>query len=609
MSINENDHQPGTPGMQGGGQTNTRPSIDTNSDTMFGGGSQNNNQHTGHGDQASENPFQNNTGPQPSDLFSFNSQGNRFSILPETMGSDYTRAFAKTAGEIVKDVKEVDITIIDNETTPNTAYSLAVVTLNKSETVYFYTLLLAKTGEINSNLLVTDNTNTIIVPSDAFDGVLRETVSNHMAAKYPGKKLVLAGETVVDAEVPPDDKNIVYGLIANASRACATVFEMSKPNFQDMTLSPEVMGNNKLSIEIAVAKQTIMDETTLPRRLDYSADLAVSAYVDQRQVRSLNLQESKRRIIRTGGLVDVVPYTERNQMYGQRIMFTPNIVVNHIKGEFLTPSSCVLALVVASSVRTNNLWMEMMKPQEGDEIHDLGALNYLANLEGNETGMGEKLDFSNSSTMEINSTLARMFSQGVSISLDVDISGASSWYMDFFRKNNNLILKAANCLTGGRMQYQGGVVATIKQIPKGYWVDNNGTRRDIREVDFLAILNGFDGDMSVVTDWVVSGTSQGYNKMPEIIRRLFPSAVITGWTHRVTFNHMFIQELERYVSESGFFANLNAPSVVQGFTDWSQSTAAISDAWVSVNPSFIRSSGPGGYGPAYGGSPSGRGWW
>ena len=535
-------------------------------------------------------------------LFDFATPNTFGTILPENMGTEYTRELGTAVNEVIKDISNIQVLVLDNSSTANMAYSCIVLTLTgENNMVAAYTMLLAATGQISESVTTGMKDDNIIVPSDAFDNVLRNTVDNSIKIKMGSNiTIVGSGTVVVPEEFNPKDKNAVYQLVANAARACATSIEIGKKEFSDLVLGEANLNQVRLSIDISCDAGTRFDDLGQPLRTMFTSDLVVQTDVNKREVRSINLTESKRRLLRNSGFVDLIPYIDEQQVVGGLIRttrYTPNIIINSMKGEYLTPAACILNLIVGSSVRNNGLWMEMIKPSPDDVAHDLGGLNYLTNLEGSDTGVGEKMDFSNATPSVYNGTLAKMTSPGCSISMDVEVGGPSSWYMGLFSNpsNKESLIRAANSLTGGKFSnnYRNGPIVTgMTKVPKGYYVDNNGERRSIMDIDLIAVINAFKGDIAVINDWVISGTTIGYNKKPEIIKRMLPNAVINGWVNRVTFNSDFIMALEAAVSASGFFVNLNSPNVTMGTPDFAQVTSNIGQARINPGASpFIRAAG------------------
>lgn len=93
------------------------------------------------------------------------------------------------------------------------------------------------------------------------------------------------------------------------------------------------------------------------------------------------------------------------------------------------------------------------------------------------------------------------------------------------------IIKAIDVLTGNKFSEVWGfnepvMAAYATLVPGGYWIDNDGLRRDIRDIGYLALANHSDETMAreLSADWLEAGTEpdeiRAINKRLELIRDL-----------------------------------------------------------------------------------------
>ena len=173
-----------------------------------------------------------------------------------------------------------------------------------------------------------------------------------------------------------------------------------------------------------------------------------------------------------------------------------------------------------------------------------------------------------------------MFYKQTSLALDVSDAGADTWMNEVFAAaaNKNLnaqaaILSAASRLTNRAINQfypnpDSPVVIRNERVLLGYWKNEKGERRDIREVDLVWIANRFGKKgIKEIREW-----SQTYNPnwdearslaiRRDILRQLLPGVVFTGEGQRVTFTAKFIRALSQALALQGFVARANLPGAM-----------------------------------------------
>jgi hypothetical protein len=176
---------------------------------------------------------------------------------------------------------------------------------------------------------------------------------------------------------------------------------------------------------------------------------------------------------------------------------------------------------------------------------------------------------------ELVQLLSSTFRPGLVMSLDVPEYAPSSWCTGVFAAASNgnpdavaAIYNAAMQLTNGMFQshFPAGTPMFVDQgnrIHMGYYTDRNGDKRDIRDIDYLAVLNMLSNDMNTVADYSNSFNSaaldinQRLAMRKRIITGIAQRAEITGFATRVTFSSQFIDALGAAIAATGFATRLD----------------------------------------------------
>jgi hypothetical protein len=562
----------------------------------------------------------------------FGLSNSNLGFMPTSMGGEYTEAWAESLKKLYKRQETVNTKIIkiDDGTL---AYNCLVVCMNaKTEPskVAYHVLLLAATGtppsrvaEINTDFMLNPppgkRPEFPRIPSDAFDEVLMNVVRERVVQAYVGIKDVTFFQTdgvVIPVNMDPSNESEIWLEVANAGNACYWELVLNRPDFGDLNVG-EAMSSQQgieLTIDIRAERGTLMNEVHKPIRHSFVTELVTQSL--NRRVQSINLNNDREVVTRVVGFTDFIPVPQTvNTSTGlpaNIFRFRPHLIFNSINAQVSTPGFLMLALAMGFSTYNNDVWLNTIRPVENDPIHDPGVLNYLANLEGNKTGVGERVDFfaSGLSAYEVTDSLRKFFIPGVVVSVDVDVFGPQTWFTSILSsaavpgKNQNAAIRAvvAACdvLTGGRFsaRFNGNIFDNVIQIPTGTWIDKNGVERDLRDIDFLAVSD-FMGPENTrgIHEWALASLNSGINniaataKRLEIIKQIAPDAVIEGAAMRLTFSAAFQEALTGAIAESGFAANMNAANVITGMGDLATVGDYMASSVVtSTNMPFARTS-------------------
>ncbi len=552
-----------------------------------------------------EQPQQPNEGFMKKPLFTLTSGGLFGSPIGRGLGSEVYSKFKDKMKAIFESVldpnAEMAIIDLDNVNEPALMYSSIIIAMRFKNRpnlgVSYYLILLEDTGD--KLLPAMDNINgqqveILRLTCDAFDDVLYQKAYYKVAGFFNTDNIHYVDGTVIPADFNLEDNRAIYSIALNAGWACGTDLETRDPEFVDLNLAASP-ADSQLNINVAFGKQTLLDATGLPMRSDLviNFDSRKNNQGPQRN-QSVNTGDKELKISTLSGFIDVawieqgqnafnVAYAQNQQIrqkYAARLIIT-NLASNHL----YTMSSVLLALATAVSVRDDNNWIQTFRPAgiAGREVDmsDIGALNIEANLSKEPSGFGTRVDTKSDSFRleDLGQLVAALICPGLMISMDCPEAGPQSWYLSVFNMASkgspgaySAIFSAAQQLTNfnfGRNFAEGEPIFTDvhNRIHNGYYVDKQMQRRDIRDIDHLAVCNLVgERDPRLIRAW--ANTFLGKNEAAPVrmaarkrmIQNLTgESAVFTGFSERVTFTSRFLDALVTGIAAAGVSVRVNTP--------------------------------------------------
>jgi hypothetical protein len=450
----------------------------------------------------------------------------------------------------------------------------------------YHTLLLADTmGNAPAATLSIQGQNVTVPrpPGDAYDDKMRNVILERLQREY--RNVSPNNMFEAEAEVIPrgyayKNADQVRRTILNALKAAATALVTATvPDLQDIVLDGNARNLN-LQVRVSTRQNQIVDEVGDVVRTDIRIDLTEGKAQQAQQVTnvipSLNNGEQVSELLSIGAFIDLSyepavgavqnnPYAPVMQaQLGQAIgrqLYRPRLVITHFETtEMRTLPGQLLALATVPALTEGFAWFSQFTPVKGTQfdMHDIGAIGYEANPTNNPSGIGDRFDTRANTFTDTN--LAQLLHAYVLpdmfISMDVEECGPSTYWNSVFLaaasgslEANKAIFYAADVLTNGnfsKLHNMTGpaVLNDQNRIHLGDYTDKSGNKRDIRDVDYLAILNTFGAnDMVAVQGW-----SDSYNRVefPMELRmdarfRLIEQAIgssvnLKGFARRVTFH-------------------------------------------------------------------------
>jgi hypothetical protein len=300
-------------------------------------------------------------------------------------------------------------------------------------------------------------------------------------------------------------------------------------------------------------------------------------------------------------------------------------VITHLQTDSIaTLPATLLQLASIAGMEENSNWMHSVYARAiGDRSvqSNPSILRVIANPSRNANGMGEYVDvmtdtaLSSGGFVDLIKTVAR---PELIYSLDVPLLGATSFALDIFRtaadaspkaaSAQRIIVAAADVLTNGNFSklYDNTkpMFVDLNNVTLlGNYTDENGTVRDIRDVDLLAVANTFipqENGFNTVQKYTLTyygneHIAKRLRDRRELIEAMCGARVkFTGLAARVTPSAFFMGALCRAIAECGVVSRLNIPSArlsmqpQQGFATFSNDvlTSGLSEPTM-VKPASI----------------------
>ena len=416
---------------------------------------------------------------------------------------------------------------------------------------------------------------------DVYNNAMWEKVKQLVATNYPANSQIRdASSTVIPLEMALDDVDHVRKVLFYAIQAVYMHLENATNTPIEPFCVKYFTRQDRVSAKVDFTPQPLETTTGLPVRSDVSVILnAASTVTNQQDL----MPSAGKDFSRVDGYVDLVYQQPPRPGYGQQPVtqhYHPRLVMTNFAPLLEGVNLELLLLALSSSTllsRGNNFaWAGVYRPKYGTELNlrNIGAIGLeIPALVGSQDGKGAIID-TQASTFTMDSLyqlLTTAIHPNLIYSFDVEESSSLSFvHMMFIAAASGaqdahlMLIDAANRLTDGAFahHFAGGpvVLDDNNRIHLGYYTDAKGNRKDIREVDYLAVLNMVGkNDMSIPVKWA---NTFDRTDIPLEVRmdereRLLNSLIgagsmrITGYARRITFAPTFMAALDAGLVDAG----------------------------------------------------------
>lgn len=453
----------------------------------------------------------------------------------------------------------------------------------------------------------TSNVTETRVEGDIADGVFYEQVKEEVQRQFPGVNTFMSFGEVLPRTFNFEDEAALQKVARNSSMAAAITLQKFLQARPDLNLA-KVKKGAKLTLRSNFGQANELDRVGLPVRSDIIVSLQAEAANQGGQPQQKRAVAATRQaqVARVQAFVDLVwsPTTEevnpffqvpQNGGFGQNNQqqnnpyqkYIPRIVVTGLTTNN-PPTTAVqlLSWLLSTYISEGGQWVHAFTQRNYRSIskelnlRDIGAMAIEANFENNPNGLGERVDTTlDSFQPKLPAYLAAIIRPEPVISIDVSECGADTWMNGFLalaaeeqQEALDEIFDAANTLTNTRFGENWAKYISDNGDPgqlfwdednrvhAGYFLDGEGKPVDIREIDYLAVLNRFGGgtEHDVVKRWsdsFISDTDPLLRRL-ENRKRIIDmmtgnQAVYTGFYRRISVAHAFMEVLALSCKQAG----------------------------------------------------------
>jgi hypothetical protein len=566
--------------------------------------------------------------------WSFLSMGSA-GMVSRNMTNEALAKTTKALEESIKGISDLDkgnfkISVIPIDRTKETSLYLSgvavCVAIDKTNVAYHVLLLEASNDPLTAVTETVMGKPTLIdrPTSEVYNKAYMEVAQRIVEERFTGAHMVqgISGQ-VVPRTFNIEDKTALDGLTKNALLPCTTYFYSKSSNgFQENLANRKT--DSQLQVNIEYSDQDVSDYVGLPVR--NAVQMYLSAVSTQRvNQNQINSSQQSVRVARVGGFVDLyynpvesqyVPYQAQplpSAKYTARFVLTN---MEHLYNITLPQQLLTLATSMAFTENTN--WYSYFRARHNNagrtiDLRDVGAINIEANIK-NETdkkGYGSRIDtkLSTFDESQLGFLLRTAIRPGMVLSLDVSDCGSDTWYNEPFSAAANgspaaiqEIIDAANTLTNNNFSrfYQGNMNPVLQdgepdRVHLGYYIGKNGEKRDIREIDYLAITNAVgDTNPESIKDWSDTYVDNhfplalrlaGRKKMIESV--IGSEVTYTGFARRITFHKDFVEALLKACAAVGFDPRLISPDMGVNYQSQRATYGAIAQSAIGAQASGI----------------------
>jgi len=436
-------------------------------------------------------------------------------------------------------------------------------------------------------------------PGDAIDNTLWERVEQFLQNSFgQSAKIFNAGAQPIFAEVQPTDELRIALLFRQAVDATSTTMvQQGVIKEQPLDVKLLVSGGQPVT-GVDNNPAPLFDIQGMPIRSDFRI-VTRKAGEQNSNTTQWNPNDNRNKDLVATDLyidLDYSPVQQAANPYGAQIpgqfgfqqapswRYVPRAVITNIESltDASTPELLGLGLGQAIVMSRRNYWLQAFAPRwpatakKGEpNLRDATAIGFEVNLTGAEKPT--RLPYpSQQETNAYYQMLAAAISPNLMYSIDIDEAGDNTWLTrDLYLAAHNdpeakkRIVTAFNNLTDGKFSAfwdgtQPMAIDENNRVPLGYWTPSTGVKADIRQLDYLAMLNIVgEGDMKILHEW--SATFWDVNvpmevrleRRDRIQRELLAGYVLRGHARRLVLTSALLGAIVKSLEAAGLLLQSN----------------------------------------------------
>lgn len=414
--------------------------------------------------------------------------------------SDALARFKNVFKEIIdkEGIRDFDVIAIDKAVTKLKA-SIIAVTMTTDTEVAFFSFIVGSSASTLQPRIVKENAQEYELPFTPGDmyhyengRVLVERVIQSLKSTMGSDKQYLdGGAAVLPSELDADDVVRVRNTLYYAVNALDSLLGNIEP------ISIGDYAGNYFGVRVEMGAGTAESATGLPIRRTFAIDMHAA---EQNSGSGSLVEETGMPLSKVTGYVDL-QYTGPipiPQQFGAPLMstqiFAPRIIITGTQPllQAVTPELQLLSLATSTLLLNRNAYLNALAPRYSGSA-DIHSLNGLKHDLDAEVG-ADSPDFN------VFEFAQHYVHNQPSFVLHIADCDELSWILQMFSdaaagvvEASDQIVAASNALTGdlfGR-KFGKGPIAYLEddRVIMGYFTDTQGRKVDLREIDYLAVLN------------------------------------------------------------------------------------------------------------------------
>ncbi|MBE0438163.1 MAG: hypothetical protein IBX57_00150 [Gammaproteobacteria bacterium] len=557
--------------------------------------------------------------------------------ISRSSGSEVVNRFAESFKQLLgTDNVDYQIHTMDNNNVVIGPMSLILVTMNVTsggkKYVMTYTLIVEGSGDRLAPRLIPIDQNgvrrqieIVTTPSELYSASMVAKIEAYLKGKLGTNDVVIvdAGLSVIPSEVDSEDLEKARLVLFNATGALMSTVENIFPEYKmAFNIGMVQNGQEKLTTRVDYHRSQKADYYGMPVRSDISLQLSASINDQSNDIE----HQQNRNILEVSGFVDLLyapaPKQNPNPYYQGQVdttIYQPRFIITR-SDTMIDANTMELQLLglAQAQVIAHRQWAWTFSPNhaaKGIDITDIGAVGYEDETLITDKGR-QRIDTKAKAfgPAEFQALIGAYLKPDLVYSMDIQEGGDLSWLLDVLTAAASgdhpayeHIVEAADNLTGGLFSQELTHISgagqflhpKVDRVPMGYYM-TDGVMRDIRDVDYLAVLNMFGkSDIDTVVKWSEASNNPNIpmeirlEEQMKIIEAVTGRPVIKAYAQRVTFGATFLSALVNSCTKAGLMINLSNPagdfipqSQRVGFDSSYYSTAA-------VNTGFVQAPGQG----------------
>jgi hypothetical protein len=396
--------------------------------------------------------------------------------------------------------------------------------------------IMEATGEVpRAHEVVEGGKRWMVTPTieDSHNTILVEYVSSTLRNHYGQETLVMTIDPLIiprEQDLTKDERLVAQLDVSITAVNTRTYVRID--GFQDYNYVANHGGKDViLAVSTSIRPETRTDLQNRPFYSDAEVVVSVEKNGPRTQGEVFHQPSTTKDVCATSVMVDLVPVdaellevnrSHRGSGFRPKAAWAPRLTAVNVDQFFTrTPAGILFALTSMTQLAADRAYAETFRPskqRDAVNLRDIGYLNIEANLDDEEGEYGSRVPVQDASDSEIGKFLDLTVTRFPILAVDCMTTGPQAYYTtglynvargrsDSARRAQAELYHSLRCATNGLIENfvspdESFVADEGELIHVGYWIDDNGRRRDLRELDnYLAVAALSKNNPRLIDDW------------------------------------------------------------------------------------------------------------